>query len=67
MLPLQLGPSLPPPRTAHEWMAEMAAHIKAEGARRMVATGEEGFDCTWRSTWVANGYRDDANIRLHPS
>lgn len=59
------------------WLQDMARFVKGT-AGQMVATGEEGFDCTYykdqRGIAHASGYTDDnrvdprigGNIRLHP-
>ncbi|HEV8675082.1 MAG TPA: cellulase family glycosylhydrolase [Methylomirabilota bacterium] len=54
------------PAVVTAWMADMAAHIKGLGAHQMIATGEEGFDCTKTGVYTADGYNDPKNIRWHP-
>jgi mannan endo-1,4-beta-mannosidase len=51
------------PAAVTAWMAGVAAHIRGQGARQMITTGEEGFDCTRTGTHTATGYTDSKNIQ----
>src|SRR5262249_11866785 len=54
------------PAAVTAWMADMAAFIRGQGARQMITTGEEGFDCTRTGVSSATGYTDSQNIEAHP-